>query len=198
MREGPTQTCHICRLPSGTDRGETNKAPRQNETVLPRGAFVRPRETPPKVRSAGGEDRKKVLSLVLCVAMMLSVMVMGAGAAFTDQDKIVNEEAVDMISALGIVDGYENDSFQPSKNIERGEAAKMIAVMLTGGKDAVQDTSVSSFNDVLGSADAWANKYIEYGVSKRHPGWRGRRPLRSRQQRDRHSAGQDAAGLPGL
>ena len=98
--------------------------------------------------------------------MLLSVMVMGAGAAFTDQDKIVNEEAVDMISALGIVDGYEDDSFQPEKNIERGEAAKMIAVMLNGGKDAVQDTSVSSFNDVLGSADAWANKYIEYGVSK--------------------------------
>ena len=69
-------------------------------------------------------------------------------------------------SALGIVDGYEDDSFQPEKNIERGEAAKMIAVMLNGGKDAVQDTSVSSFNDVLGSADAWANKYIEYGVSK--------------------------------
>ena len=98
--------------------------------------------------------------------MMLSVMVMGAGAAFTDQDKIVNEEAVDMISALGIVDGYEDDSFQPEKNIERGEAAKMIAVMLNGGKDAVQDTSVSSFNDVLGSADAWANKYIEYGVAE--------------------------------
>ena len=98
--------------------------------------------------------------------MLLSVMVMGAGAAFTDQDKIVNEEAVDMISALGIADGYEDDSFQPEKNIERGEAAKMIAVMLNGGKDAVQDTSVSSFNDVLGSADAWANKYIEYGVSK--------------------------------
>ena len=28
---------------------------------------------------------KKVLSLVLCVAMMLSVMVVGAGAAFSDQ-----------------------------------------------------------------------------------------------------------------
>ena len=33
---------------------------------------------------------KKVLSLVLCVAVMLSVMVMGAGAAFSDQDKIEN------------------------------------------------------------------------------------------------------------
>ena len=103
---------------------------------------------------------------MLCVAKMLSVMVMGAGAAFTDQDKIVNEEAVDMISALGIVDGYEDDSFQPEKNIERGEAAKMIAVMLNGGKDAIQDATGSSFNDVLGSADAWANKYIEYGVAE--------------------------------
>ena len=104
---------------------------------------------------------------MLCVAIMLSVMVMGAGAAFTDQDKIVNEEAVDMISALGIVDGYEDDSFQPEKNIERGEAAKMIAVMLNGGKDAIQDATGSSFNDVLGSADAWANKYIEYCVSEK-------------------------------
>ena len=99
--------------------------------------------------------------------MMLSVMVMGAGAAFTDQDKIVNEEAVDMCSALGIIDGYEDDSFQPEKNIERSEAAKLIAVMLNGGKDAIQNTSGSSFNDVLGGADAWANKYIEYCVSEK-------------------------------
>ena len=49
--------------------------------------------------------QKKVLSLVLCVAMLLSVMVMGTGAAFTDQDEIQNAEAVDMTSALGIIDG---------------------------------------------------------------------------------------------
>ncbi len=29
---------------------------------------------------------------MLCVAVMLSVMVMGAGAAFSDQDKIENTE----------------------------------------------------------------------------------------------------------
>ena len=40
---------------------------------------------------------KKVLSLVLCLAMMLSVMVVGAGAAFGDQDKIENAEAVDSL-----------------------------------------------------------------------------------------------------
>ena len=42
----------------------------------------------------------------------------------------------------------------------------MISAMLNGGRDSVQETTVSSYNDVLGSVDAWANKYIEYGVSK--------------------------------
>lgn len=105
---------------------------------------------------------KKVLSLVLCVAMMLSVMVMSTGAAFPDQDKIQNAEAVDMATALGIIDGYEDGTFRPAENIERGEAVKMISAMLNGGRDAVQETTESSYTDVLGSDDAWANKYIEY------------------------------------
>ena len=113
-----------------------------------------------------GFAQKKVLSLVLCVAMLLSVMVMGTGAAFTDQDEIQNAEAVDMTSALGIIDGYEDGSFQPAENIERGEAAKMISAMLNGGRDSVQETTESSYNDVLGSADAWANKYIEYCTAR--------------------------------
>ena len=113
-----------------------------------------------------GLPQKKVLSLVLCVAMLLSVMVMGTGAAFTDQDEIQNAEAVDMTSALGIIDGYEDGSFQPAENIERGEAAKMISAMLNGGRDSVQETTKSSYNDVLGSVDAWANKYIEYCTAR--------------------------------
>ena len=43
---------------------------------------------------------------MLCVAVMLSVMVMGAGAAFSDQDKIENTEAVDACVALNIIGGY--------------------------------------------------------------------------------------------
>ena len=98
--------------------------------------------------------------------MPLSVMVMGTGAAFTDQDEIQNAEAVDMTSALGIIDGYEDGAFQPAENIERGEAAKMISAMLNGGRDSVQETTESSYNDVLGSVDAWANKYIEYCTAR--------------------------------
>ena len=38
---------------------------------------------------------KKILSLALCLAMALSVMVVGAGAAFSDQESIRNTKAVD-------------------------------------------------------------------------------------------------------
>ena len=99
--------------------------------------------------------------------MMLSVMVMGAGAAFDDQDKIVNEEAVDMCVALDIIDGLEDGNYHPEKNIKRSEAVKLIAATVTGGKDSVQDTSKSSFTDVLGTSDAWANKFIEYCVAEK-------------------------------
>ncbi|MBQ9852716.1 MAG: S-layer homology domain-containing protein, partial [Ruminiclostridium sp.] len=47
------------------------------------------------------------------MAMMLSVMVMGTGAAFTDQEEIVNDEAVDMCVALNIINGYEDGSYGP-------------------------------------------------------------------------------------
>ena len=68
-----------------------------------------------------GFPQKKVLSLVLCVAVMLSVMVMGAGAAFSDQDKIENKEAVDMCAALNIIGGYPDGSYKPEGNIKRSE-----------------------------------------------------------------------------
>lgn len=106
---------------------------------------------------------KKVLSLVLCLAMMLSIMVVGAGAAFGDQDKIENEEAVEMCTALGIIDGFEDGNYHPEKNITRAQTAKLISVMVNGGKDAVKDSGTSRYIDVLtDSSSAWANKYIEF------------------------------------
>ncbi|MDY3014729.1 MAG: S-layer homology domain-containing protein [Evtepia sp.] len=110
---------------------------------------------------------KKVLSLVLCLAMMLSIMVMGAGAAFTDQDKIVNKEAVDMCSALNIINGYEDNSYRPEGNITRAETTKLIAMMLNGGKEGnLPAAGYSSFSDVLTSPNSkWASPYIEYCVA---------------------------------
>ncbi len=108
---------------------------------------------------------KKVLSLVLCMAMMLSVMVVGAGAAaFNDQSKIKNTEAVDACEALSIIKGYPDGSYKPEGTITRAEACKMICVALNGGKDPVLGTNAkATFTDTKGH---WAEKYIESCVSQ--------------------------------
>ena len=110
---------------------------------------------------------KKVLSRVLCVAVMLSVMVMGAGAAFSDQDKIKNTEAVDACVALNIIGGYEDGSYHPERNIKRSEITKMICVALNGGKEPnVSTNTTPTFSDVRGTSAAWAEGYIESCVAQ--------------------------------
>ena len=62
---------------------------------------------------------------MLCMAMMLSVMVVGAGAAFSDQSKIKNTEAVDACVALQydeqiMVVKLEKDTDNSAKTVKIG------------------------------------------------------------------------------
>ena len=100
--------------------------------------------------------------------MMLSVMVVGAGAAFSDQSKIKNTEAVDACTALNIIGGYPDGSFKPEGNITRAEVTKMICVALNGGKEPNLATNATpTFSDVRNNANsAWAEKYIESCASQ--------------------------------
>ena len=108
---------------------------------------------------------KKVLGLALCIAVMLSVMVVGAGAAFTDTKDIdsQHQEAVDMAVALNIIDGKPDGSFAPKENVTREQMAKMICVLDAGGKDPQLGTG-STFTDV--PATKWSSKYIEACASR--------------------------------
>ena len=113
----------------------------------------------------GGVPRKKVLALVLTLALALSV---AAGAAFTDQKQIKNTEAVDACVALNIIGGYPDGSYKPEGNITRAEFTKMLCVLLNGGKEPTLGTAVKpTFSDVSTSANAaWAEKYIESCVAQ--------------------------------
>ena len=90
-------------------------------------------------------------------------MVVGAGAAFSDQSKIKNTEAVDMCTALNIIGGYPDGTFKPEGNITRAEVTKMICVALNGGKNpAVSTNTTPTFSDVRNNTNAaWAEGYIE-------------------------------------
>ena len=104
--------------------------------------------------------------MVLCLATMLSIMVVGAGAAFSDQSSIdtKHQEAVDACNSLNIITGYPNGSFQPNEPVTREQSAKMICVLLNGGKDPVLGSAVSSFTDVAN--DRWSCPYIESCVTQ--------------------------------
>ena len=76
---------------------------------------------------------KKFLSLVLALVMTMSLVTVSAGAKdFTDSSKIQYNEAIDVMSAIGVIDGYADGSFNPSTTLTRGAAAKIICNLLLG------------------------------------------------------------------
>ena len=76
---------------------------------------------------------KKFLSLVLALVMTMSLVTVSAGAKdFTDNSKINYKEAVDVMSAAGIIDGYTDGSFNPTNTLTRGAAAKIICNLILG------------------------------------------------------------------
>ena len=104
------------------------------------------------------KNLKKVLALVLAFACAFTMF---AGAAFTDQADIkVDADVVDTLVSLGIVEGFEDGSFQPNGTVTRAQMAKMIYVLRTGNSDAsAYNDEKSSFTDINGH---WARGYIKY------------------------------------
>jgi hypothetical protein len=103
---------------------------------------------------------KKVLSLVLALVLVLGLVTIGASAAYSDKGNVTFTDAVATTSALGIFNGYEDGSFNPSGSITRQEACKIIAMAYSGGEfDASLYTDASFFTDVDG---LWGEGYINY------------------------------------
>ena len=76
---------------------------------------------------------KKFLSLVLALVMTMSLVTVSAGAKdFTDASKIAYDEAVDVMSAVKVIDGYAEGDFRPSATLTRGAAAKIICNLILG------------------------------------------------------------------
>ena len=104
------------------------------------------------------KNLKKVLALVLAFACAFTMF---AGAAFTDQADIkVDADVVDTLVSLGIVEGFEDGSFQPNGTVTRAQMAKMIYVLRTGNSDAsAYNNDKTTFTDINGH---WAAGYIKY------------------------------------
>ncbi len=105
---------------------------------------------------------KKVLSLVLVIAMVLSSMSFAfASTSFEDVAGNDYEDAINTLVALGVVTGYEDGTYRPEKTVTRAEMAKLM-VELLGYGDLVAG-SKSNFADTQGH---WADAYIALAAGK--------------------------------
>ena len=111
---------------------------------------------------------KRALSLALAAMMLIGMMVVSAGAVeakdFTDKDEIQHTEAVNTLVALNVISGKEDGSyFDPTGIVTRAEMAKMITIVLNGGREPNLGNKVTpSYTDIKGH---WAEAYIEYCTS---------------------------------
>ena len=93
---------------------------------------------------------RKFLSLVLALAMAMSLVVVNTSAKeFTDDDELNYDEAVAVISEIGVVDGYADGSFNPQGGLTRGAAAKIICNLILGPTTAAElHADTRPFSDV--------------------------------------------------
>ncbi|WP_313339204.1 S-layer homology domain-containing protein [Sedimentibacter sp.] len=104
---------------------------------------------------------KKVLSLVLVIAMVLSSMSFAFAAKFEDVADTDYAEAVDTLFALGVITGYEDGTYRPEKTVTRAEMAKLM-VELLGYGDLIAG-SKSNFSDTQGH---WADQWIALAAGR--------------------------------
>ena len=105
---------------------------------------------------------KKVLALVVAVAMLASFGFVASAASYSDVASNANyADAVNLLSNLGILTGYEDGTFRPANTVTRAEAATMMVRML-GMTDGVE-AGDTIFTDV--PADHWASGFVNVAVA---------------------------------
>ncbi len=101
---------------------------------------------------------KRLLCTLLAVLVTLtSIAVVPATAAFTDLEETHNAyDAVNVLSKLGVINGYDDGSFKPNNNVTRAEFTAML--LRTRGLGSVGSTSLENppFPDVTTPDVSWA------------------------------------------
>lgn len=112
------------------------------------------------------KNLKKVLALVLAVAMLMGIAVTASAADYKDADDIAYADAVEILSALGILDGFPDGTFQPKGTLTRGQAAKIVSIIhnatVVGKIQDIGSLYANSGNWFVDSKDHWARAYINY------------------------------------
>lgn len=116
----------------------------------------------------GGEIKvmkKKIAAFVLATALVLPLSVPAFAATPSDVVGKPVQSAVEELTALGIIAGYEDGTFKPDNTITRAELAKVI-VIGSGNEGAAKlmESVKPTFKDV--KANVWYTGYINAAATK--------------------------------
>ncbi len=97
---------------------------------------------------------KRALSLALASVMVLGMTVVGTGASYTDVTSKQNQEAIEVLQAVGIMVGDDNGNFNPDQKVTRNEMAVVMSNLMD--YRAATYAGTSPFTDV----PTWAEPYV--------------------------------------
>lgn len=103
---------------------------------------------------------RKILSLILASMMTLSSFSFAFGEVGGTTTRFADvtgdyETAIEILTSLNVIDGYEDGTFKPEKTITRAELAKVLVETL--GYGSLVSGAKSNFTDTQGH---WADGYI--------------------------------------
>ena len=107
---------------------------------------------------------KTSISLVLVVVLFICLCAAVYAADFTDGNRIglAYREAVEQMTAQGVLNGFPDGSFQPTGTLTREQGAKIVAYMILGDEVNGLTCSAAPFNDV--AANRWSAPCIAWCV----------------------------------
>lgn len=113
------------------------------------------------------KNLKKVISAVVAFALTASSAAFAAAPSFSDvADTASYAEAVNTLTALGVISGYEDGTFKPEDKITRAEVSTMIVAAINRTADAQGQMGNTKFADMNNEAKKWASGYVNVAVSE--------------------------------
>lgn len=104
------------------------------------------------------KNLSKALALLVVMAIMISSVAMAAVFPDVADDGSALANAINVDAALGLIEGYEDGTFQPEGSITRAEFAAIVVRMRNQEAQAQGAATTTDFADV--PADHWAAGYI--------------------------------------
>jgi hypothetical protein len=106
------------------------------------------------------KNLKKAISTVAALALTASsIGVVSAATKFSDTQGTTYESAINELSALGIIDGYEDGTFKPDEGVNRAAFAKLVVGVMNKLAIAEANSTVI-FDDVKAGSYDWAIGYV--------------------------------------